>query len=258
MKKDRKKILSLVLLIVLLAGLFVLSISINSNEVKPFQKIRISGNILFSANDYLKYLKLDNNKEYSLLNPKIVRDRFQKHPYINHLEVSQSGDELEIKIVEKNINAILVIDSLQLLVTEDCQLIPYLENTSSLDCPLIVNPKIEKKVTIMKSCLNQKDLIDALKIIDVIKNSNEKLLSLMSEIDLRDGKDIIITLEGSNYPIIIGRKKIIDKSFYLSNSFDYLTNKSLNGLINYVDLRFNNMLVFGFNDSLLVSRENKI
>lgn len=258
MKSNSKKIFSLILLIGVVLILAWLSLFLKSEGERPFEKILIRGNILLSTSEYLRFLHLDNKDSYTFLNSKIVRDRFQKHPYVDFVQVEQFGNELKVEIGEKEISAILALDSLQLLVTENSQLVPYLDNTKAVNCPLILNPKLNNEINVMKSCLNQADIVDALKIVDVIKSNNEKFYSSISEIDLRNGKDILVTIEGMDYPIIIGRKNLVKKAFYLSSSLEYLINKPLSRLIKYVDFRFNNLAVFGFNDSLFVSKENRI
>ncbi|GAB4129274.1 MAG: hypothetical protein Fur0015_03140 [Ignavibacteriales bacterium] len=257
MKKSNAKILSLIILSSLLAVIVILSITLNEEDQKTFSKINLSGNILCSSNDYLKFLHLNNPDDYSALTPKIVRDRFQKHPYIETVTVNQEDNELNIKIKEKIIDAALLYIDSQYLITNKSQVIPFLSGTYELKCPLISNPKIEKKLKVLASCKKQNDIVAALKIITTIQNSNPQIIPSISEIDLREGKDILLTLEGKDFPIIIGRSNLVSKSFLLSNSWDYLTNSSLNDVINHIDLRYKDMMVFGFKDSL-IERGNKI
>jgi len=258
MKSEQGKIMSLIILVSFLLVLAGLSMFVNQEDTKPFSKISLQGNLLCRTSEYLRFLKLDNKNDFATINSKIVRDRFQKHPYVDYVKIDQSGEVLEVEITEKSFDAIVMVDSSQYLITDDCKIIPYLLNTEAVDCPLIINPKLDSEIKVLKPCLRQKDIVAALKIIDVIKNTNKNLFPLVSEIDLRKGKDILITIDNNDYPIIIGRSNLIDKTFYLCNSLAYLTNGSLNKMINYVDMRFNEISVFGINDSLFALKENQI
>ena len=68
--------------------------------------------------------------------------------------------------------------------------------------------------------------------------------------------DKVISLQESFFGFV--ESNLIDKTFYLCNSLAYLTNGSLNKMINYVDMRFNEISVFGINDSLFALKENQI
>lgn len=251
MKNSENKILGLIILIILLSVIIILSLILKSEEQKNFLKIKLSGNVLCSSEAYLKFLHLNNPEEYSYLTPKIVRDRFQKHPYIESIKVYQDNSELNIKITEKIIDAILLYNDSEYLITNKNQVIPFLSDTYELKCPLINNPKIESKFKVMSSCKKHKDIISALKIISTVKNVYPEMIPIISEIDLREGKDILLTVEGKDFPIILGRNNLVTKSFLMCNAWDYVNNAELNEVVNHIDLRYKDMMVFGFKDSLI-------
>jgi len=258
MKNSKTKILSFVILIGLVMILSAITLFFDEKKGEVFTTIKLDGNQLYSKSDYLEFLRLNSPEEFPYLNAGIIRDRFQKHPYIAGVTVLQSNNVLNVTIKEKPIEAILFSDDTQYLITNELQVIPFLPKTYHLDNPVIVNAKFRNKLRIMSSCKKQKDIIAALKIIYTIKNANPEFLASVSEIDLRHGKDIVISLEGKDYPVILGRGNLVKKSFCLANSGNYLNNHSLNKIINHIDLRFDDMMVFGFNDSLIEAMGNKL
>jgi cell division septal protein FtsQ len=258
MKNSKTKILSFVILSAMVIVLTMLSLILEEKKDVAFSAIKLEGNQLCSKSDYLEFLHLNSADEFPYLNAHIVRDRFQKHPYIDGVTVIQNKNVLDITIKEKGIDAILVSEDTQYLITDKMQVIPFLPKTYQLNIPVISNPKFVKKLKVMSSCKKQKDIIDALKIIATVKAANPEFLSSVSEIDLRNGKDIVLLMEGKNYPVIIGRGNLVKKSYCLSSSSVFLNNNSLNKIINHIDLRYNDMLVFGFKDSLIEAKDNKI
>ena len=89
------------------------------------------------------------------------------------------------------------------------------------------------------------DIITSFKIISTLKYVSPELHDLLSEIDLRNGKDIMLTFSSLPYPIVIGRGNEIRKTLYFSTLWNYLKGNELNSLMNYVDLRYDNHVYLG-------------
>lgn len=258
MAKRFPYILSTILLVLLFALVAGLSIFLMPAKKAQINLIELKGNIYLPKEDYLRYAHLLDRNEYKNLDLKTIKDRIKKHPYIKNAELSLDGfNKALISITEKTFDAILLIDSRQFLITDHVELIPVFENTKYVDFPLIKNPKTSEAFRMLRFYKKNSDLVTGLKILTALKLVNPSLYQNLSEIDLRNGKDILLYLSDSSYPVLIGRGNEIKKALYFNSLYPYVTNeKSQN--INYVDLRFSNYMYLGINRDSVKSSENRI
>jgi len=258
MAKRFPYILSTILLILLFALVAGLSIFLIPAKKAQINLIELKGNIYLPKEDYLRYAHLLNRNEYKNLDLKTIKDRIKKHPYIKNAEVRLDGfNKALISITEKPFDAILLDDSKQFLITEQVELVPIFEGTKYVDFPLVKNPKTSEAFRMMKFYKKNSDLIIGLKMLTALRLVNPSLYQNLSEIDLRNGKDILLYLSDSDYPVLIGRGNEIRKTLYFNALYPYMTNEESRN-INYVDLRFNNYIYLGINRDSVKSPENRI
>ncbi len=211
--------------------------------------IDIQGNSLLPANQYYKFTKLNDEKTYGNLNLSIIKSRIEKHPYVVSATVMYDGDEKVIVLIkEKKIEAIVFKNEQQFLITNNFQLLPILPFTKQIDYPVLSNPGITEKLKINKILNKNIDILISFKIISTLKYVSPELYDLLSEIDLRNGKDILLTFSSLPYQIVIGREKEIRKTFYFSTLWSFLKGNKLNSVLDYVDLRFDNHVYLGMKE----------
>ena len=223
-----------------------LGYSLNPEKGYEIKVIDIEGSKLLPADQYYKFAKLDNSNNFKNLTLAIIKARIEKHPYVKFAVVIYDGnDKVIVNIKEKNIQAIVFKDDQQLLITKNFQMLPILPFTKQIDYPVISNPKTNGKLKVNVNLNKNIDIITAFKIISTLKYISPELHDLLSEIDLRNGKDILLTFSSLPYPIVIGRGNEIRKTFYFSTLWSYLKGNELNSLMNYVDLRYDNHVYLG-------------
>ena len=90
------------------------------------------------------------------------------------------------------------------------------------------------------------DLVEAFKIIDAANYVDVDLSKNLSEIDLKDGGDILLSFAGMKAPVIFGRGEEAEKIVYLDALWKRETdaNKFINES-RYIDLRFNHAVYLG-------------
>ncbi|MFA7289748.1 MAG: cell division protein FtsQ/DivIB [Melioribacteraceae bacterium] len=258
MAKRFPYILSSILLVLLFAVVAGLSIFLIPAKKAQINLIELKGNIYLPKENYLRYAHLLNRNEYRYLDLKTIKDRIKKHPYVKNAEVRLDDfNKALITLSEKPFDAILLDDSKQFLVTEQVELVPMFEGTKYVDFPLVKDPKTTKAFRMMKFYKNNSDLIVGLKMLTTLKLVNPALYQNLSEIDLRKGKDILLYLSNSAYPVLIGRGNEIKKTLYFNALYPYM-NADESQNINYVDLRFNNYMYLGINRDSVKSSENRI
>jgi cell division septal protein FtsQ len=247
MRERNSKIIGVLIFIILSSGVLYLTFfarkGINKGEIKM---IGITGNKLLSANDYLRFAKLDDTTAYSGLKLPVIYNRIMKHPYVASADVEYDGvSEVNIYIVEKTIKAVVIYDGEPMFITDKFELLPLFENTKFSDLPVISNLPANESYKSL-SILNNDDIKQAFEIIDAAKLTNESIFKHLAEINLRQGGDAILSFSGIKTPVIFGKNGAAKKMVYLDIIWDDLiTNKNLVGNSEYIDLRFANEIYVG-------------
>ena len=93
---------------------------------------------------------------YEDLTLPVIKDRIEKHPYVEYADVEFENKNLvSIEIVEKKIKAVLLDGSEPHFITEDLQVLPYYENTKYVDYPVISNLKEKDKIKSLEILKNE-------------------------------------------------------------------------------------------------------
>ena len=234
----------------MIGGVFYLSVSLSNSSSYKIQIISLEGNNHLTKEQYLSYANLLDKNSYANLPLQVIKDRMEKHPYVENADVRYDGNgRVSIKITEKIFDSILLNKEEQYLLTEDLQVLPVLPQTKKIDYPVISNPAFYGDVKVLSSMKDNADIVTASKIVTAVKLLNPELYDSLSTIDLEYGGDIIVYLTSVNYPIQIGRGSEIRKMAYLNNLWNYLKGKEINQYLDYVDLRFGGHVYLGITET---------
>ena len=247
MLEKKSKILSTLFLIVLISCLIFLIFSTNKKNNKDEVKmIEVRGNKLLSESDYLKYAKLNDLTSYNDLTLPAIKERFEKHPYLDNVDVEYDGNGLvKVFVTEKIIMAVIINNGEPYFITEKFQILPMLNDTKFVDLPVISNANVQNNF-IALSYHESDDIVEAFKIIEAAKLSSVELSKKLSEIDLRNGSEIILSFSGIKPPVIFGKGDEAKKMVYLEIMMEGMLNG--NNLVDnsdYIDLRFANEIFLG-------------
>lgn len=236
-------IVSVVLILLLIYLIFFPAAKIQEGKI---ELVQVTGNDLLEKADYLDFTKLRNSAETAEISLPFIKDRFEKHPYVRSAEVELlKSREVKVSITEKEIMAMVLVKSEPYFITDDFQLLPMIPNTKFVSVPVISNPG-ETKNSRPLSYLETDNLVQAFKIIDAAKMTNQNLSSALSEINLRNGGDIILHFSDLDAPVIFGRNGTAAKMVYLEMLWDKIIDgKSVVRNSEYVDLRFSNEIFIG-------------
>ena len=244
------KIISAIFLVVTLGLVVYLSVNLKSGNGYSIQIIAMEGNVHLTKEQYLSYANLLDRNNYASLSLQVIKDRIEKHPYVERADVRYDGNgQVSISITEKSFIAILLNDDNQFIVTDKLQVLPVFDQTKKIDYPIIANTNVNGAVQPLASMRNNFDVVTAAKIISSVKLLNPELYDSFSSIDLENGGDIILNLSSVNYPIRIGRGSEIRKIVYLNNLWNYLKGKEINQYLDYVDLRYGGHVYLGILES---------
>jgi cell division septal protein FtsQ len=186
-----------------------------------------------------------------------IKDRFEKHPYIQTADVRYDGNgKVIVKLHEKTFESMLLDSTGQYLLTEKLQMLPVLPQTKKIDFPVISNPFIPNGIKVLTSFKKNYDLVTAAKIISTVKLLNQELYDNLSSIDLQNGGDVILNFSNFDYSVIVGRGNEIRKVISFNNFWSYLKGKEIIKHMEYVDLRYSGHIYLGIIDSTNGSAKN--
>ncbi len=208
--------------------------------------IELSGNNLLSENDYLTSADLSDIAADKNLSLPEIKDRFDKHPYLENADVEYAGSGVvKVVLTEKKLMAIIINNGEPYFITNSFEILPMLSNTKFGDLPVISNAGTLNNFAPL-SIQKSEDIVEAFKIIDAAKLTNTEISKKISEINLRNGGDIVLTLSGIRPPVIFGRGEEAKKMIYFEIMFEGMNNG--NDLVDnseYIDLRFANEIFLG-------------
>lgn len=212
--------------------------------------INIHGSKLLNSNIYLRFAGLDNSSVYNEVTLNRIKKRIEEHPYILKAEVKSDGrGNVDIRIKEKEIYAVLLGKSEPFFLTNDFELLKIEEFTTYSDIPVVSNFRLTDKLTPSKIFKNE-DIVEAFRIIDAAKITDIELSNKLSEINLKNGGDVVLTFSGISFPVLLGRGDESKKMIYLSLVWDRINNlKASYQNTEYIDLRF-------ANEAFIASKEN--
>jgi len=247
MKKDFGKIFGVVLLSLIVVSILYLSLfTFNKKGKEEIKMINIHGNNLLSKEIYTRFADMDQSSVYNNLNLNNIKKRIEEHPYVAKAEVKSDGrGNVDVNIKEKDIYAVLLSRTEPYFVTNDFELLKILEYTTYADIPVISNFKVSEKLSPSK-VYKTEDIVDAFRIIDAAKITDIELSKKLSEINLKNGGDVILSFSGINYPVVFGRGNESKKMIYLSLVWERInTLKASYQNTEYIDLRFSNEAYIG-------------
>jgi cell division protein FtsQ len=247
MPKDFGKIFGVLLLSVIVISILYLSLfKYNQKGKEEIKMINISGNNFLSKEIYLHFADLEESSVYDDLSLNIIKKRIEEHPYVAKAEVKSDGrGNVDVKIKEKEIYAVLLSRTEPFFLTNDFELLKIYEYTTYSDIPVISNFRISDKLLPSK-VYKTEDIVEAFKIIDAAKITDTEIAKRLSEVNLKNGGDVVLTFSGINYPVVFGRGNESKKMIYLSLVWERINNlKASFQNTEYIDLRFTNEAYIG-------------
>ncbi len=230
-------------------SLIALTVILDGNTEKKIGKVILKNTMHLSSKDYLKFAKLDNTNSYENLSLLLIKDKLEKHPYIDKCDVLYKGEGVvEVEITEVPFYALLIQGEDEKILTDDGRILPLLSGTSYINLPVVLIRKGKQKA-------KNENLKDALKILKAVELYDSGFYAEISSVDLTKKDNVILTMLDSNYPVVINKKNLLDNILTFCDLYASLKNKSTEN-ITYIDLRFNDHVFIGTqNDNAMGVKE---
>jgi cell division protein FtsQ len=237
---------------VFLAGMITIIIALSFATAKDYSNqfsdvtFEIIGNNHLDSGEYLKFAKLNRARNSGNVSVNIIRDRLQKHPYIDKLNVKFTDSKnLELKIFEKKFDILLMSGDRQYLVSETMEAVPLLQYTRNVDYPIVSYPSIDslKKFTFDLSKDNR--LFAIFKVLKAMSIKNEEMYQSLSEIDLSEINRVHLFFADTGYKVILGGGSKYKQIISLSKLWKYLRNAELDKQVRYIDMSYGERIFIG-------------
>jgi cell division protein FtsQ len=206
------------------------------------EQIDVEGNRIVSSSEIRRLASVPDSASLYDLDLRLMRERILQQPFIKEVFIRrETSAGLKIKVSERTPVAMLNNTNLVYL-DEEGYVLPNTFSKKVFDLPVIsgIAPPIDASPG---QKIESADIKIAMEIISVAKEINEELYHLISEINLNNGKDILIYSTEWGVPIIFGRGEAQRKLTYL-NAFlkQYEVDRGIDN-ITYIDVRFDRRVV---------------
>lgn len=240
------KIAGMLSLLFLSGFILYLSINIEDKQSYRISSIEIKGGNFISDKDYASFAMLNDTTAYPFLTPAVIKDRIERHPYVAKADVKRDGlRNIAVQIEEKKFYAILLDAGVQVLLTENMQVVPFMPQSTGVNFPVISNAENIEAVKKLSYAGNNGDIVTAFKIMDAFRLTNDELSANLSQIDMRNGKDILVYFSNIDFPVIFGRNEEIKKAAYFGSLWKFMKGNEVKNYLDYVDLRFDKHVFLG-------------
>lgn len=242
-KKLNNRLFSVIFLLILLGILLYLTFKLEDKNIINIRKIEIKGSDFLSNNEYFKFARFDNYDDYKYLNPRIIKDRISKHPYVANADVYyENNNKIIVLITEKNFIAhYFTVDNKDYLISDNFEIVPILPNIKKIDLPILEGSLYEKEYKPLKYLSKNDNTLIGLKILTIMQYENEELYKSINEINLNFGKTIILDFNNLDCKVFLNKDNIIKKVVSFNQIYNQMNENIKSGSIDYIDMRFNNL-----------------
>ncbi len=225
--------------VIIILIIITLTAIIDGGKEKKIEKIILKNTRHLNAEDYLRFAMLQDESKYGDLSLLLIKDKLEKHPYIDKCDVLYKGNGIvEVELSEIPFYALLIRNEKENILTEEGKILPKIEGTKNLNVPVIVLGNSGNTTK------DRNKLFAALKILKAAELYNSELYSEISSIDMTKKDNVILTMSETDYPVILDGKNILDNVLAFCNLYSSLKKESEKS-ITYIDLRFNGHVFIG-------------
>jgi cell division protein FtsQ len=239
----RKKRLGLLVLFPLLFGVCMLEVlSIGWKEELKVRQVVVKGNRILSSAYLLSLASVPKNAALFGLNLYEVRQRVLTQPFVKAVAVSrQLPDKILIEVKERAPVASIMVGQTQYLDANGIVL-PPVASQVPIDVPLISGIEGLQNLKIGEAVANE-EVAEALQVVSSSRNIDTTMYHLISEINMNNGRDIVLYTSDAAIPVYLGRGDIDRKLYTLQNFWSTVMKSQDPAKLHYIDLRYNDQVI---------------
>ena len=251
MNENRTKTTGVLLLIAIAMGLVI-----GANAWKSslrIKQIKIEGNRIVGENEILQLTQVPMNSFLYQVDLTAIQRNVMSHHYIKNAVVERNlPNSIHIQIVER-VPIAIVNRSETMYVDEDGVVLPRSISHRLFDLPVISGIS-ESEALGLGSIIKQSDVIEALQLLAVTKTVNRPMYHNISEVQVRNGGDLVVYSTESGVPIIFGRGELPGKLVRLETFWNTVVRTRGAQQLQYIDLRYQDQIIARWNPQPSVAK----
>jgi cell division protein FtsQ len=206
------------------------------------KQINIEGNRIVGANEIIQLAHVQIGTLLYNVNLTTIQQNIISHYYIKDAIVERNlPNSIQIQITER-IPLALVNRTETTYLDEDGVVLPRSISHKILDLPMISGISTTGPLN-FGSSLSQTDVREALQILSVMKRVYRTMYHNISEVQLRNGGDIVLYSTEGGVPIIFGHGELASKLVRLETFWNTIVRTRGPQHLQYVDLRYQDQIV---------------
>jgi cell division protein FtsQ len=210
------------------------------------KQIKIDGNRIVTVNEIIQLTQIQTGSLLYKADLTAIQHNVKSHHYIKDVIVERSlPNTIHIKIKER-IPIAIVNRSDNFYLDEDGVILPKNISNKIFDLPLISGVSASEPVS-LGSIIKQPDVIETLRLLSLMKAVNRPLYHNISEVQVRNGGDIILYSAENGVPIIFGRGDVPQKLVKLEAFWNSVVRERGSQSLQYIDLRYQDQIITRWN-----------
>lgn len=234
---------------VLILIAFVICLAFGANAWKSSLKIsqiKIDGNRIVNTNEIIQLSQVPMGTLLYKTDLTAIQRNVMSHYYIRDAMVERNlPNSISIQVIER-VPIVMVNLSEPLYLDEDGVVLPKTVSCKIYDLPIISGIVLNESF-VLGSTVTSPDEIEALQLLAVLRTVNRPLYCNISEIQVRNGGDIVLYAAEGGVPIIFGRGDLTGKLVRLENFWNNIVRTRGVQYLQYVDLRYQDQIVARWN-----------
>jgi cell division protein FtsQ len=247
MNESKPKAFHVLMLIAL-----VICVAFGANAWKSSLKItqiKIDGNRIVNTNEIIQLSQVQIGALLYKSDLTAIQRNVMSHYYIKDAVVERNlPNSINIQIIERVPVAMVNLPE-PFYLDEDGVVLPKTVSSKIFDLPMISGISAREPL-VLGSTITHPDEIEALQLLAVLRTINRPLYHNISEIQVRNGGDIVLYSAEGGVPIIFGRGDLPEKLTRLEIFWNNIVRARGIQYLQYVDLRYQDQVVARWNQEL--------
>jgi cell division protein FtsQ len=234
-----------VLILVAVATCLVFSANAWKSSLK-IKQIKIDGNRIVGTNEIIQLTQVPLNAFLYQVDLTAIQRNMLSHYYIKDAIVERNlPNSLHIQIVER-IPIAMVNRTETLYLDEDGIVLPRTISRRLFDLPMISGIPTSEPLS-FGSTVTLPDVVESLQLLAAMRIINRPMYHNISEVQVRNGGDIVLYSAEGGVPIIFGRGEIPNKLMRLEAFWNDIVRTRGPQMLQYIDLRYQDQIVARWN-----------
>ncbi len=212
------------------------------------KQIKIDGNRFVGMNEIVQLTHVQMGTLLYKVDLTTIQQNIMSHHYIKDALVERNlPNSIHIQIVER-IPIAMVNHAETFYLDEDGIVLPRCISHKLFDLPIISGIEASDPVT-LGSTMTQPDVIETLQLLATIKTVNRPMYHNISEVNVRNGGDIVLYSTEGGVPILFGHGELSSKLVRLETFWNDIVRRRGPQYLQYIDLRYQDQIVVRWNPS---------